>query len=202
MEGARSISEAADGVAVWKMGRLMLSGSFGLPDTPGTLGKVEDLGRSPPAPLLLAPPPPPTDDGRVDVLRLGMVTVSVTPPPGLSSATVDFASSVVLLQSLMSILRLVLSGEKALLSPLPPPPPLLLSLPPKVALCGSWKEGRCLIIHIFPFSELVAIGFSTTVVAAAFVDSLLSKGHCFVPLLSAWSRWRSGSEVDRGRVVL
>ena len=81
------------------------------------------------------------------------------------------------------------------------PTPLLLSLPPKVALCGSWKEEGlfCLIIDnvpvggdtLLPFSTLFdelaellrAIGFSTTVVAPL----VLSLRSSLDLLPSAWS---------------
>ena len=99
VEGARSINDAADGVAVWKIGRLMLSGGLGLPDTPGTWGRVDDLGRVLPpeegSPSLLA------EGGRVDVFRLGMVTVPLT--LGLSSAFFGCSLSALPL-SLMSLL--------------------------------------------------------------------------------------------------
>ena len=82
------------------------------------------------------------------------------------------------------------------------PTPLLLSLPPKVALCGSWKKEEglfCLIIvnvpvggdTLLPFSTLFdelaellrAIGFSTTVVAPL----VLSLRSSLDLLPSAWS---------------
>ena len=64
-----------------KIGRLILSGLSGL-----TLGKVEDLVN--PSPLSPPLPSPLAEEGKVEVLRLGMVTVPLTPsglPPDSSS---------------------------------------------------------------------------------------------------------------------